>query len=59
MKERMILDITAIKEYKNIDNIQKLSMNLEVEKLNQHRGKDCKFKGQYKLCNNNTLLFLF
>lgn len=30
---RMFLDITAIKEYTNISNIQKLSMNLDMEKV--------------------------
>lgn len=30
---RMFLDITAIKDYKNITNIQKLSMNLDIEKV--------------------------
>lgn len=30
---RMILDITAIKEYQNISNIQKLSIGLPVEKI--------------------------
>ena len=30
---RMFLDITAIKEYRDIANIQKLSMNLEMEKV--------------------------
>lgn len=30
---RMFLDITAIKDYMNISNIQKLSMNLEMEKV--------------------------
>ena len=30
---RMFLDITAIKEYYNIENIQKLSMGLEMDKV--------------------------
>lgn len=30
---RMFLDITAIKDYTNISNIQKLSMNLEMDKV--------------------------
>lgn len=30
---RMILDITAIKDYQDITNIQKLSLNLDVEKI--------------------------
>ncbi len=30
---RMILDITAIKDYQDIANLQKLSMNLDVEKI--------------------------
>ncbi len=31
--QRMILDITAIKNYKDIKNLQKLSMTLDVEKI--------------------------
>ena len=30
---RMFLDITAIKDYRNIANIQKLSMNLDIDKV--------------------------
>ena len=30
---RMFLDITAIKDYKNFNNIQKLSMGLDVDKI--------------------------
>lgn len=30
---RMFLDITAIKDYKNIDNIQNISMNLDANKI--------------------------
>lgn len=30
---KMILDITAIKDYKNISNIQKLSVNLDMSKI--------------------------
>ncbi len=30
---RMILDLTAIKDYQNIENLQKISMNLDVEKI--------------------------
>lgn len=30
---KMILDLTAIKDYKNLQNIQKLSMTLDVEKI--------------------------
>ena len=33
-------------------------MNLEVQKLNEHRGKECKFKEQYKLCKNCNENFL-
>ena len=29
----MILDITAIKDYKNIANIQKLSVSLDMDKV--------------------------
>ncbi len=31
--QRMILDITAIKDYKNIKNMQKLSISLDMDKL--------------------------
>ena len=30
---RMILDITALKDYNNIDNLQKLSINLDMSKV--------------------------
>ncbi len=30
---RMILDITAIKDYRNVNTLQKLSINLDVEKI--------------------------
>ena len=30
---RMFLDVTAIKDYMNINNIQKLSMNIEMDKV--------------------------
>lgn len=31
--QRMILDITAIKDYKNIENLQKLAISLDAEKI--------------------------
>lgn len=31
--QKMILDITAIKDYSNIDNLQKLSINLDANKI--------------------------
>ena len=31
--QRMILDITAIKDYKDLKNIQKLSVNLDMDKV--------------------------
>lgn len=31
--DRMILDITAIKDHENIDNLQKLSINLDMSKI--------------------------
>ena len=30
---------------------EKCSLNLEIKKLNHHRGNECKFKEEYKLCN--------
>ena len=30
---RMIIDVTAIKDYQNVQNLQKISMNLDVEKI--------------------------
>ena len=30
---KMILDLTAVRDYKNLQNIQKLSMALDVEKI--------------------------
>ena len=37
---------------------EKCSMNLEIKKLNQHRGNECKFKNEYNLCNNCNEYFL-
>lgn len=31
--QRMIIDVTAIKGYKNIENVQKISMSLDMEKV--------------------------
>lgn len=31
--EKMILDITALKDYKNVDNLQKLSISLDMSKI--------------------------
>ena len=31
--DKMILDITAIRDYKNTDNLQKLAMNLNMENV--------------------------
>ncbi len=31
--DKMILDITAIKDYENLDNLQKLSMSFDMEKI--------------------------
>lgn len=31
--DRMILDITAIKNYQNLDNLQKLSINFDMNKV--------------------------
>ena len=45
---RMFLDITAIKEYDNISNIQKLSMNLDTNKII--------FLLDTQLMNNNLFL---
>ena len=30
---------------------EKCFLNLEIKKLNHHRGNECKFKDEYKLCN--------
>ena len=37
---------------------EKCFMNLEVQKLNDHRGKECKFKEQFKLCKTCNEYFL-
>ena len=44
----MFLDITAIKDYKNITNIQKLSISLDIEKVN--------FLLDFELMNDNSFL---
>ena len=58
LKNGEILANHWITKCKMFTQCEKCFMNLEVEKLNQHRGKDCKFKGQYKLCNNCNEYFL-
>lgn len=67
---RMFLDITAIKDYMNINNIQKLSMNLEMEKVillldnqlmhnNNYLSKLISM-GIYNFANNKeTLMYLY
>ena len=37
---------------------EKCFMNLEVQKLNGHRGKECKFKEDFKLCKTCNEYFL-
>ena len=36
--DRMILDITAIKDYQDLDNLQKLSINFDMNKVNVNGG---------------------
>ena len=67
---RMFLDITAIKEYMNISNIQKLSMSIEMDKVillldntlmsnNAYLSKLISM-GIYNFANNKeTLLYLY
>ena len=31
---------------------EKCFINIEIQKLNEHRGNECKFKSEYKLCKN-------
>ena len=67
---RMFLDITAVKEYTNITNIQKLSMNLDIDKviflLDTNLMNDNSFLsklisiGIYNFANNKeSLLYLY
>ena len=67
---RMFLDITAIKDYTNISNIQKISMNLDIDKviflLDTNLMNDNNFlsklisMGIYNFANNKeSLLYLY
>ena len=51
LKEGDILANHYISSCPMFTKCEKCSMNLEVKKLNNHRGKECKFKDEYKLCN--------
>jgi hypothetical protein len=50
MKDGEVLANHWITNCKMFTQCEKCFMNLEVEKLNDHRSKECKFKDQYKLC---------
>ena len=58
LKNGEILANHWITNCKMFTQCEKCFMNLEVQKLNEHRGKECKFKEQYKLCKNCNENFL-
>ena len=58
MKDGEILANHWITDCKMFIQCEKCFMNLEVEKLNQHRAKECKFKNQFKLCKTCNECFL-
>ena len=58
MKEGEILANHWITDCKMFTQCEKCFMNLEVQKLNSHKGKECKFKDQFKLCKNCNEYFL-
>ena len=50
MKDGEILVNHWITSCKMFTQCEKCFMNLEVQKLNEHRANDCKFKDHFKLC---------
>ena len=58
MKDGEILANHWIINCKMFTQCEKCFMNLEVQKLNSHKGKECKFKDQFKLCKNCNEYFL-
>ena len=58
MKNGEILANHWITNCKMFTQCEKCYMNLEVQKLNEHKGKECKFKEQFKICKNCNEYFL-
>ena len=58
MKDGEVLANHWITSCKMFTQCEKCFMNLEVQKLNEHRAKECKFKDQYKLCKTCNECFL-
>ena len=58
MNQGEVLANHWISNCKMFTQCEKCYMNLEVQKLNEHRGKECKFKDQYKLCKTCNEYFL-
>jgi hypothetical protein len=52
LKENEVLANHYISNCPMFTKCEKCSINLEVKILNKHRIEECKFKNEYKLCNN-------
>ena len=50
IKNGEVLQNHWITNCKMFTQCEKCFMNLEVKKLNEHKGKECKFKDQFKIC---------
>ena len=51
--DKMILDITAIRDYQNTDNLQKLAMNINMENVIGHADLENRGDGVYAYCSLN------
>ena len=58
MKDGEILANHWITNCKMFIQCEKCNMNLEVQKLNEHKEKECNFKNQFKLCKTCHECFL-
>ena len=58
MEDGEILASHLISNCKMFIQCEKCNKNIEVQKLNEHKEKECKFKNQFMLCNNCNECFL-
>jgi hypothetical protein len=58
MKDGEVLANHWITNCKMFIQCEKCNMNLEVQKLNEHKEKECNFKNQFKLCKTCHECFL-
>jgi len=58
MEDGEVLANHLVSNCKMFIQCEKCNKNLEVQKLNEHKEKECKFKNQFKLCNTCNECFL-